>query len=545
MTQHKHSTLAIASNASKAWKDFESLLPTRLIEVDHKATSPTVRLAVTAGQVGSYVALSYRWGGAQEHATTTANIQEYLQEIPRRSIPDTISDAIHVTKKLGFKYLWVDSYCILQDDDADMITELAKMSSIYQNAVMTICAASTRSCEDGFLEDRIKTTKRARETRCTIPLKDRYGGPAGTIHLEVALHRAAPAHLTLDNEPLNKRAWALQEIVLSQRTLYYGEERLIWSCEAGKSPDGGTWTDADQGIWLSLPPSSSQKTEAGLQVWLEAVEMFSKRALTVDDDKFPAISAIAAEIQDRTGWEYAAGLWRQAMLHCLAWARVKGTEPPAQCIAKWRAPSWSWASLDEAVKYVSTKPFTVKLILPAEFIDCSATVLHAQNPLGQIQHAQLVIQGPLSPINFHDGGKISIAEAVFREDFEMTRDNSTGTWTIDREMPMYDLHPPALHRKFTKSKKKRLSGLLRSGRRDMAADGDHHGCIAWCLALWVAFIGGNDSPEDYYATVGLVLMKTSENRYQRVGLFLGPQCDADGQHDCAFNMAPVATITMI
>lgn len=358
-TKHKDSRLANGSSASEAWKSFDSSLPTRLIEVDSDATSPVVRLAVTAGQVGSYVARPYCWGGAQEHATTIATIQEYLQEIPGHSIPDTISDAIQITKKLGFKYLWVDSYCILQDHDADMETELAKRGSIYQNAAITICAALAQSCENGFLEDRIKTTKRARETRCTIPLKDEYGEPAGSFQLDIELHRTAQAEarLKLNNDPLNKRAWTLQENILSPRKLYYGEERLIWSCEAGIEPDGDIWTYADQDICLSMPHSLIEDGGDALDAGLKVVELFSKGALTVGDDNFPAISAIAAEVQNRTGWKYAAGLWRHDMLHCLSWARAEDTELPARYIAKWRALSWSWASLDEAVRYSNTFAF--------------------------------------------------------------------------------------------------------------------------------------------------------------------------------------------
>lgn len=80
--------------------------------------------------MGSYLALGYCWGGVQEHATTTTTIEEYIQEIPRESIPETISGAIYATRKLGIKHLGVDSYCILQDSLMDIETELAKMSSI-------------------------------------------------------------------------------------------------------------------------------------------------------------------------------------------------------------------------------------------------------------------------------------------------------------------------------------------------------------------------------------------------------------------------------
>jgi hypothetical protein len=59
-----------------------------------------------------------------------------------------------VTRDLGIRYLWVDSLCIAQDDEADKSEEIKNMGRIYKNAAVTIAAASTTSVHDGFLEDR-------------------------------------------------------------------------------------------------------------------------------------------------------------------------------------------------------------------------------------------------------------------------------------------------------------------------------------------------------------------------------------------------------
>ena len=78
----------------------------------------------------SYVALSYVWG----------------QDDPLRQssseFPQTIQDAITVTRNLGYKWLWVDKYCINQKDRLETQKQLQQMDAIYKNAVVTLIAAA-------------------------------------------------------------------------------------------------------------------------------------------------------------------------------------------------------------------------------------------------------------------------------------------------------------------------------------------------------------------------------------------------------------------
>lgn len=73
----------------------------------------------------------------------------YMLEINR--LPPLISNAIDVTRKLGFDYLWVDSFCILQDSKDDKSRELAHMRKIYQNTYVTIAAAKSSTVGEPFL----------------------------------------------------------------------------------------------------------------------------------------------------------------------------------------------------------------------------------------------------------------------------------------------------------------------------------------------------------------------------------------------------------
>jgi hypothetical protein len=116
----------------------------RLIDVD--------KMRIIRGLTGGtrYVALSYVWGGDKmqremprslKAAVRTDNDGVETIELPEL-LPLTIRDSIEVTRSIGYHYLWVDSLCIVQDDEADRDSQLKMMDEIYSNASLTIAAGS-------------------------------------------------------------------------------------------------------------------------------------------------------------------------------------------------------------------------------------------------------------------------------------------------------------------------------------------------------------------------------------------------------------------
>ena len=82
-----------------------------------------------------YACLSYVWGDVPADKTSCDNE-------PLADIPQTVADAIVVTQQLGIRYLWVDRYCIGQDNAAEKHATISNMDSIYRNACITIVAAA-------------------------------------------------------------------------------------------------------------------------------------------------------------------------------------------------------------------------------------------------------------------------------------------------------------------------------------------------------------------------------------------------------------------
>jgi hypothetical protein len=88
-------------------------LPTRVIDVGSPEGNREPRLVVTNGAFGSWVALSYCWGGESIFKLKASNIHDMLSGIPLENFPATLRDAVHITRRLGLRYLWIDALCIL------------------------------------------------------------------------------------------------------------------------------------------------------------------------------------------------------------------------------------------------------------------------------------------------------------------------------------------------------------------------------------------------------------------------------------------------
>jgi hypothetical protein len=147
------------------------MLPTRLIDVT--PTNPTLHIT-RHGEPGHYAALSHCWGGPQQGQTTRATLKAWTGGIPISDLPQTILDAVIVTRKLGLHFLWVDSLCIIQDDPEDQGMEISRMSQIYRQAYVTIVAASATNCNEGFLHVRSPSS-------ASITVKLPYRCPDGTL----------------------------------------------------------------------------------------------------------------------------------------------------------------------------------------------------------------------------------------------------------------------------------------------------------------------------------------------------------------------------
>jgi hypothetical protein len=216
-------------------------LPKRLINI---RAPKCIRLCETSSLSApdiSYATLSHCWGDPSSYSPCviqTHSLDEHLTCILWDKIPKTFRDAIIVTRRLGLKFLWIDSLCIIQDDLDDWAEESAKMSRIYANAVLTIAASAAENATQGFLGLRHSQEE-------IIKLSPENMTP---IHIRKDLHSNVPVTFSYTKILLNTRGWVFQERLLSRRILYFEREEIICECRSAHTCECGS----------DLPPLSSQ-----------------------------------------------------------------------------------------------------------------------------------------------------------------------------------------------------------------------------------------------------------------------------------------------
>lgn len=106
-------------------------------------------LPILKGKPARYAALSYVWGRSRHdeppYVTTRENVLTHILhgglETAWDRLPRTIQDAILLVSRLGERYLWIDSLCIVQDSESSWLLNSQAMHLVYGHAYFTICAA--------------------------------------------------------------------------------------------------------------------------------------------------------------------------------------------------------------------------------------------------------------------------------------------------------------------------------------------------------------------------------------------------------------------
>lgn len=365
-----------------------SYFPTRVLEIpgdlllDNSRTKIRLRISNEQEVHGRYMTLSHCWGGQVPIKLTGDTLVALQSGISLTDLPKTFADAVMITRRFEIRYLWIDSLCIIQDNEADWRWESASMNKVYKNSWLNIAATGSPNPNGGCFF--------SREPAIVEPLSmdvfwcgdDEQQDHPSTRYLCMNLDMWT---FGINKSPLGGRAWVVQERFLSPRQIHYGSQQLFWECRentACETLQGGlperltgigtsghlkaaakelrnsanTTTLSDKLSKLSSLRTVQTCPEVS-KVWGDLVEYYSRCALSFERDKLVAISGIAQEIQQAVEDEYLAGMWRSELAHSLLWV-VGGRSDNTRAgrPRPLRAPSWSWASIDGSISTVL--PFT-------------------------------------------------------------------------------------------------------------------------------------------------------------------------------------------
>lgn len=330
-------------------------LPKRLLELSNGCV---VLREDAAHKRHPYACLSHCWGPSPRRPESTilktkrATLEKFKLKVPWDQLTKTFQDAVEICRRLSINFLWIDSLCILQDSIDDWAQNAAEVGSIYENALLTIAATKSKEgCEGCY------TTTDLQYHALSVPGCD-----------NICIRKKPPSYpvheLTLDQScfPLLDRAWVYQEMHLSVRILHFCSQEVVWACRSARKSESGI-SDAEatnnfqystdlhgwDTSWKDLNPIENSLQNDTRTLWYRIVEEYTRLHISFPSDIFPALAALTQRMYNLRPPQdlFMAGLWKRTLLLDMMWKCPLGQNlgrPP-----KWRAPTWSWASLQAQV----------------------------------------------------------------------------------------------------------------------------------------------------------------------------------------------------
>lgn len=259
------------------------------------------RKLVLAKSTETYVALSYVWGGVSASSLDSST-----------PLPRTLADAIQVTQDLGFRYLWIDQFCVNQHDRATRHKQIRSMGRVYESAIVTLVAASGSDANVGLPGAMGRPQEKPR--------------PPIVIDGCIISEEAAPIDLEVQDSVWASRGWTFQEQYFSQRFLVFGAGQMSFECRRAKYSsrfgihDYGSRTVSTKPLpaWFSL---YSRLHARNHQTWNHTREKYEHlvneywpRQLSYKEDGINAFAATLDQLQ---------ALWNAELFET---ARVKGPD---------------------------------------------------------------------------------------------------------------------------------------------------------------------------------------------------------------------------
>ncbi|KAJ8117468.1 hypothetical protein OPT61_g1337 [Boeremia exigua] len=232
-----------------------------ILEIDHAA---------------DYVTLSYVWGPTAPDEAMNYAVGDHLQLLPQ-----TVEDSVLVCLQIGYRYLWVDRYCIPQKNDTERRRQIQAMDAIYANSSLTIVACAGEDPHYGLPG----VTKSRRPCPSTYVEKSGY---LQMIPMVEDIHKSAWAG----------RAWTYQETILSRKRLYFTDRQLYFegsnmvSCEWVTLAGQQTLPDTP---WIFAPSTCLGKPSHIYR----CLAAFTSRKLSYSSDALNAMLGVFAVYERR------------------------------------------------------------------------------------------------------------------------------------------------------------------------------------------------------------------------------------------------------
>ena len=481
-------------------------LPTRVLQIGNESNHVS-KLVSGSGKHESYATLSHCWGKTEPLTTKLATLGTRQSCIADSELPKSFMDAVTTCRKLDIKYLWIDSLCIIQDSKKDWQAESATMGDVYGDSTITIAAASALDSSEGCFFQRNALSIRPCYARvfsvwCMV---ERHPNLLDEIYGDLRL---------MSSFVLDKRAWVLQEQILACRTVSFLNDGVYWNCASLSAseqhpiglpgiPQGKMdFRSQLQGIIYGTGLFTGLRKAVAYGFWYRCVMDFSRRELTHINDQLPAIHGVARKMAESVRDEYTAGIWKSDIHIGLLWMlnyHARNKPRVAQMNQAYRAPSWSWASMEDFVDYTHVIPsldvderILVQPLL--ELIDIRKSYTDGQDSLEEISKTVLRVRAPLLAAKANGSEVIEVDQhshelaSNLEKSLDGDKDRRLGSFFPDRQVESCFCAPVAS-----------LESIIPNERESSRA--------VWCLVLEL-----EENTGDKYVRVGLCQLEEQKLR---------------------------------
>ena len=308
------------------------------------------------------------------------------------------------------------------------------MQSVYRRAVFNIAATASANGDGGLFHSREVSSIEQTLVRSTW---EDGSSQFYRIYHEDFWRDA------FEGQPLMERGWVVQELFLAPRVLHFNQGQMFWQCYGATACEAypeGVPSDISAGVIsrddilgiLTHIHGDSVRKELALRLWSQVVERYTTCKLSYPRDKLVAIAGIAKIVQEAICDEYCAGLWVQSFPTQLLWLSSSDKAQPQP----YRAPSWSWASVDTAVTigHYETAPIEDVKILVNIINHEVLTATH--DPFSEVMNGIIRLSGYLFTVVLRPSQKFKWSVSINGREYHTPR----AQILLDYQPPTLELH---------------------------------------------------------------------------------------------------------
>ena len=302
-----------------------------------------------------YFALSYVWGGPITTTTTNQNFS-VLQQAgslgDTATLPETVSDAMLLTREMGERYLWVDCLSIIQDSTSKH-QDIAHMDVIFTKAELTIVATCGNNATAGLTGVRPGTRRRRTMSR-------QQGSHLMSLYLPTSKYRL------LNRTAYASRGWTFQELLLSKRVLFVSQQQIVFHCTRSRRSESlpeesPHHTQYRHGEIDLFPKAISARYDiCNLRSYNTLVQEYSQRRLSFQSDVENAFAGLASILEEwYSGTPVVHGMMLPFFACSMTWMFTHAEDYSSYWTnnerGKKRAgfPTWSWVAWAAAISNIN------------------------------------------------------------------------------------------------------------------------------------------------------------------------------------------------